>query len=234
MGNLSYRTSWRGLKDHCKQAGTVVYSDVQKEPSTGRSKGCGTVEFSTAMEAAMAIQMLHDSELDGRRISVGAPSAKGRMGQGAPLGPEVLAEMSRLLEDQGGAMDLGRFASAFAGVKKRQLTDCFSLTPEHQGASAGRWRICLPGAGPRHTGDHGDCIEDDPEDDRLVQVGADNTPALPLGCNAGPRAGRRPRCGNWRQGAAASRRRRARDRVGREDSSEDDLVPWCWEELDGD
>ena len=97
VGNLSYKTSWRGLKDHCKQAGTVVYSDVKKEPSTGRSKGCGTVEFSTAMEAAMAIQMLHDSELDGRRISVGAPSAKGRIGQGAPLGPEVLAELSRRL-----------------------------------------------------------------------------------------------------------------------------------------
>ena len=196
----------------------MVYSDVKKEPSTGRSKGCGTAEVFTAMEAAMAIQMLHDSELDGRRISVGAPSAKGRMGQGAPLGPEVLAEMSRLLEDQGGAMDLGRFVSAFAGVKKRQLTDCFLVTPERQGASAARWRISLPGAGPRRM----------EEDDRLVQDGVGDALAFPLGRGAGPRAGRRPRCGNWR------RRRRALGQVGRVDSAENDLAQWCWEELDGD
>jgi len=70
VGNLSYRTSWQDLKDHFRQAGTVIYSSVMEEPGTGRSKGCGLVEFSTPTEAAKAIEMLHDSELKGRLIFV--------------------------------------------------------------------------------------------------------------------------------------------------------------------
>jgi len=70
VGNLSYRTSWQDLKDHFRQAGTVIYSSVMEEPGTGRSKGCGLVEFSTPTEAAKAIEELHDSELKGRLIFV--------------------------------------------------------------------------------------------------------------------------------------------------------------------
>ena len=66
VGNLSYRTSWQELKDHFRHAGVVVHSRVEKS-GTGRY---GIVEFSTAVEAAEAIQRLHDSELKGRPILV--------------------------------------------------------------------------------------------------------------------------------------------------------------------
>jgi len=70
VGNLSYRTSWQDLKDHFKQIGKVVYSNVLEESGTKRSKGCGIVEFETPAEAAKAIEELHDSELQGRPIFV--------------------------------------------------------------------------------------------------------------------------------------------------------------------
>ena len=69
MENLSYRTSWQDLKDHFRQAGTVVFSNAMKEMGTGRSKGFGIVEFSTAVEAAWAIEVMHASILQGRPIS---------------------------------------------------------------------------------------------------------------------------------------------------------------------
>ncbi|GLE10894.1 hypothetical protein PINS_up023166, partial [Pythium insidiosum] len=60
---------WQDLKDYFKKAGRVLHADVMEEAG-GRSRGFGLVEFSTAEEAQQAIAMLHDSELDGRRIFV--------------------------------------------------------------------------------------------------------------------------------------------------------------------
>lgn len=70
VGNLSYRTSWQDLKDHFRKAGNVVYTGIMEENGTGRSKGCGIVEFETAREAAKAMDRLHDTMLDGRQIFV--------------------------------------------------------------------------------------------------------------------------------------------------------------------
>merc|ERR1712021_24363 len=42
VGNLSYDTTWRDLKDHFKQVGEVVRADV-KSSDSGRSKGFGIV-----------------------------------------------------------------------------------------------------------------------------------------------------------------------------------------------
>jgi RNA recognition motif-containing protein len=69
VGNLSWETSWQGLKDHFRSAGEVTHADVMTEPN-GRSKGCAIVRFASAQDAANAIQQLHDSELDGRTIFV--------------------------------------------------------------------------------------------------------------------------------------------------------------------
>jgi len=68
--NLSWSTSWQDLKDYFRQAGKVAYASVMTEDDTGRSKGCGIVEFETPDEAARAIELLHDTELDARRIAV--------------------------------------------------------------------------------------------------------------------------------------------------------------------
>lgn len=69
VNNLSWGTTWQGLKDYFKQAGDVVRADVMTDRS-GRSNGCGIVEFSTAAEALTAISTLSNTELDGRSIMV--------------------------------------------------------------------------------------------------------------------------------------------------------------------
>jgi len=70
VGNLSYRTSWQDLKDHFRQIGKVVYSNVMEESGSGRSKGCGIVEFESSRDASKAIEVLHDSVVNGRQIFV--------------------------------------------------------------------------------------------------------------------------------------------------------------------
>ncbi|GJD12853.1 Uncharacterized RNA-binding protein [Galdieria sulphuraria] len=69
VGNLSYRTPWQILKDHMRQAGSVIRAEVFLD-SLGRSAGCGVVEFETEELAQMAIAKLNDSILDGRPIFV--------------------------------------------------------------------------------------------------------------------------------------------------------------------
>eukprot|EP00041_Stephanoeca_diplocostata_P039647 m.1637314 g.1637314 ORF g.1637314 m.1637314 type:complete len:229 (-) comp25712_c0_seq1:209-895(-) len=69
VGNLSWNTQWQGLKDYFQNAGEVVHADVMTEHS-GRSKGCGIVEFASMEDAQNAINTLSDTELDGRQIFV--------------------------------------------------------------------------------------------------------------------------------------------------------------------
>lgn len=64
-----------------------------------------------------------------------------------PLDEHQIKEMTRLLEEKGGAMDYGRFANAFPGIKKSQVAEHFSLVPESQD-TGGRWQITLPGYRP--------------------------------------------------------------------------------------
>ncbi len=47
----------------------MTYAEVLTEPS-GRSKGCGIVEFAAAEQAAAAIERLHNTQLNGRPIFV--------------------------------------------------------------------------------------------------------------------------------------------------------------------
>lgn len=64
VGNLAWRTSWQDLKDHMRQCGEVVYADVFVDES-GRSKGCGIVEYATRQEAVQAVKTLNDSTIPG-------------------------------------------------------------------------------------------------------------------------------------------------------------------------
>ena len=64
VGNLAWKTSWQDLKDHMRQCGEVVYADVFVD-ETGKSKGCGIVEYATREEAVRAISTLNDSSLPG-------------------------------------------------------------------------------------------------------------------------------------------------------------------------
>ena len=51
--------------DHFRQAGEVVHSKIMTEGPGGRSKGCGIIEMSSVDEAANAIEMLNDTDLNG-------------------------------------------------------------------------------------------------------------------------------------------------------------------------
>lgn len=77
VGNLSWDTRWQGLKDHMREAGEVVHAEVFTEAS-GRSAGCGIVEFETPEGAENAINTLNDSMLDGRTIFVRADREEGK------------------------------------------------------------------------------------------------------------------------------------------------------------
>ena len=70
VGNLTYRTNSSDLEQLFSQYGSVQSAEVISDRDTGRSKGFGFVEMSTDAEAKAAIDGLHDSEVDGRRLTV--------------------------------------------------------------------------------------------------------------------------------------------------------------------
>ena len=69
VGNLPKETSWQELKDHFKQAGTVVRADIAQAPD-GSSKGYGTVLLASTRDAAKAIQLLNETQYHGRVLQV--------------------------------------------------------------------------------------------------------------------------------------------------------------------
>ena len=81
-GNLSYETTWQSLKDHMRQAGEVIRADVLTDRATGRSKGCGIVEYEDAADARKALRDLHETELDGRQIFLREDREEGVSGSG--------------------------------------------------------------------------------------------------------------------------------------------------------
>eukprot|EP00189_Rhodosorus_marinus_P009861 CAMPEP_0184740758 /NCGR_PEP_ID=MMETSP0315-20130426/3774_1 /TAXON_ID=101924 /ORGANISM="Rhodosorus marinus, Strain UTEX LB 2760" /LENGTH=275 /DNA_ID=CAMNT_0027210633 /DNA_START=221 /DNA_END=1049 /DNA_ORIENTATION=+ len=81
VGNLSWDTRWQGLKDHMRQAGNVVHAEVFSEAS-GRSAGCGIVEYESKADAMHAITALNNSTLDGRQVFVREDRDSGRQPRG--------------------------------------------------------------------------------------------------------------------------------------------------------
>lgn len=77
VGNLSWDTRWQGLKDHMRQAGEVLHAEVFKDGS-GRSAGCGIVEFERRSDAENAIRTMNDSMLDGRAIFIREDREEGK------------------------------------------------------------------------------------------------------------------------------------------------------------
>jgi RNA recognition motif-containing protein len=69
VGNLKFEVSWQDLKDHMKKIGPVVRADLLTDAS-GRSKGCGLVEYASGRDARAAMQQLNNTELMGRPIFI--------------------------------------------------------------------------------------------------------------------------------------------------------------------
>ncbi|KAK5129757.1 hypothetical protein LTR08_002823 [Meristemomyces frigidus] len=60
VSNLSFKARTKDVEDLFGRAGEVTKCEVQKDPSTGKSKGVAVIKFATAAEAQRAIDLFHD------------------------------------------------------------------------------------------------------------------------------------------------------------------------------
>ena len=76
---LSFSTSDERLRELFAAAGTVESAAVVTDRDTGRSRGFGFVEMSTAEEAAEAVKKFNGQEVDGRtlKVELANPSGSG-------------------------------------------------------------------------------------------------------------------------------------------------------------
>ena len=70
VGNLSFDTSDQDLEAAFGEVGTVESVNIIEDRDTGRSRGFGFVEMSSAEEAQKAISELDGQDLDGRQLKV--------------------------------------------------------------------------------------------------------------------------------------------------------------------
>lgn len=70
VGGLPYSTTDVELSDAFAAAGTVVSASIVTDRETRRSRGFGFVEMETEEMANAAIDMWHDKEFNGRRLTV--------------------------------------------------------------------------------------------------------------------------------------------------------------------
>ncbi len=70
VGNLSFDTTSAELEALFSEVGTCESATVVTDRDTGRSRGFGFVEMSSASEAGQAISTLNGREVGGRQINV--------------------------------------------------------------------------------------------------------------------------------------------------------------------
>lgn len=70
VGNLSFDTTSKDLETLFATCGTCESASVITDRDTGRSRGFGFVEMSSASEAQKAISTLNSHELQGRALKV--------------------------------------------------------------------------------------------------------------------------------------------------------------------
>ncbi|MBL8889164.1 MAG: RNA-binding protein [Planctomycetaceae bacterium] len=85
-GNLSFRVDSSGLEELFSSYGQVQSAQVVMDRDTGRSKGFGFVEMGTDADAMAAIEGLHESEFDGRNLTVNEARPKEERGGGGYRG----------------------------------------------------------------------------------------------------------------------------------------------------
>lgn len=72
MGNLTFGTTADALTALLSEAGNVVEVYLPSDRETGRPRGFAFVQFASESEAAAAIRLFHDREVEGRRLTVNA------------------------------------------------------------------------------------------------------------------------------------------------------------------
>ena len=70
VGNLPWAVDDNSLRELFSKYSSVVSATVLKDRETNRSRGFGFVELSDDNEALQAIDEMHDSEVEGRKIVV--------------------------------------------------------------------------------------------------------------------------------------------------------------------
>jgi len=70
VGGFSEGTTEREIRTLFETVGTVVFASIFSDKETGRSRGCGKVEFSSPALAQKAVEEFNDKELDGNRLRV--------------------------------------------------------------------------------------------------------------------------------------------------------------------
>jgi RNA recognition motif-containing protein len=83
IGGLSFSTSTEKLRETFAQIGQVESAAVVTDRDTGRSRGFGFVEMSTAEEAEQALAKFNGTDLDGRSIRVEKSAPGGGKGGGS-------------------------------------------------------------------------------------------------------------------------------------------------------
>ena len=70
VGNLNFNTTQSELEQVFSEFGTVTSVNLITDRDTGRPRGFGFVEMSTAEEAQAAIDVLDGKDLGGRNVTV--------------------------------------------------------------------------------------------------------------------------------------------------------------------
>jgi RNA recognition motif-containing protein len=87
VGNLSFQTTEEDLRELFEKHGKVESVAIITDRETGRARGFGFVEMSSAAEAQAAIRALDGTSMDGRPLKVNEAQAKSRDGgSGRPSG----------------------------------------------------------------------------------------------------------------------------------------------------
>ena len=82
VGNLAFSTTGADLESLFASAGTVESATVVNDRESGRSRGFGFVEMSSASEASKAIAELNGRDVGGRQINVSEAKERERGGGG--------------------------------------------------------------------------------------------------------------------------------------------------------
>ncbi len=70
VGGISFDSSEESMSAFFADAGEVLSVKIIMDRETGRSRGFGFVEMATEEAAEKAIEMLNETELDGRKLHI--------------------------------------------------------------------------------------------------------------------------------------------------------------------
>jgi RNA recognition motif-containing protein len=70
VGGVPYSSTNDDLKAHFETIGPVESATIIMDKMTGRSKGFGFVEMTNDADADAAVEKLHDTDFQGRKLTV--------------------------------------------------------------------------------------------------------------------------------------------------------------------